>query len=307
MKILVISSNLIGDTILSTGVIKYFNEKYPNSKFTFIIGPSAEPIFKNFKNVEKVITISKKQYNLHWFQILINCIGIKWDIVIDFRSSLISYLLFHKKKYIFKKNSNTNQISQLSTFFGFDCSDLFIETSTKEEDNVKKNISKNYKYFVIFPGGNWKPKIWDAKNYNSLLKIILSKNKNIKFILVGSKYEEKIYYTKIIKDIEKKNIINLFGETLSQTSAYMKQSTLLIGNDSGLTHLAAASKLNSFVLFGPTNDKVYGPYFKNSHVIRTKESYNDFKNMYIDSAKSYMESISPEKIYEKLKLNGYCN
>ncbi len=61
MKILVISSNLIGDTILSTGVIKYFSNKNPEAKFTFVIGPSAKSIFKNFKSVENIITISKKK------------------------------------------------------------------------------------------------------------------------------------------------------------------------------------------------------------------------------------------------------
>ena len=84
MKILVISSNLIGDTILSTGVIKHFSNKYPKVKFTFVIGPSAKSIFKNFKSVETIITVSKKRYNMHWLDIISNCYGKKWDIIIDF-------------------------------------------------------------------------------------------------------------------------------------------------------------------------------------------------------------------------------
>ena len=103
MKILVISSNLIGDTILSTGVINYFSNKYPETKFTFVIGPSAKSIFKNFKSVENIITVSKKRYNMHWLDIISNCYGKKWDIIIDFRSSLLSYFLKHKQKFIFKK------------------------------------------------------------------------------------------------------------------------------------------------------------------------------------------------------------
>jgi ADP-heptose:LPS heptosyltransferase len=41
VKILVISSNLIGDTILSTGVVDHFLKNNPNAQFTFIIGPTA--------------------------------------------------------------------------------------------------------------------------------------------------------------------------------------------------------------------------------------------------------------------------
>ena len=306
MKILVISSNLIGDTILSTGVIKHFSNKYPEVKFTFVIGPSAKSIFKNFKSVETIITVSKKKYNMHWLDIISNCYGKKWDIIIDFRSSLLSYFLKHKQKFIFKKKSNLNHVQQLSNYFKFDCSDLFIETNKEEEEIVSKILSHKFKYFVIFPGGNWTPKIWSVEKYNSLLVKILSKNENIKFILVGSNDEEKIYYNEIIKNIDDKYIVNLFGASLTQTAAYMKKSKLFIGNDSGLSHMASATKLTSLVLFGPTNDKIYGPFQKNSHVVRTNESYDYFKSINIDKNKSYMGSISVEKIYNILKNNKYC-
>ena len=306
MKILVISSNLIGDTILSTGVINYFSNKYPETKFTFVIGPSAKSIFKNFKSIDSIITVSKKRYNMHWLDIISNCYGKKWDIIIDFRSSLLSYFLTHKKKFIFKKKSNLNHVQQLSEYFGFDCSDLFIETNKNEEEIATKELSNNFEYFVIFPGGNWQPKIWSIENFNSLLIKILSQNTNIKFILVGSKPEEKLYLNEITKNIDRNNIINLFGASLTQTAAYMKKSKLFIGNDSGLSHMASATKLKSIVLFGPTNDMIYGPFMKDSQVIRTNESYDYFKSINIDKTKSYMDSISVEKIYFTLQKNNYC-
>ena len=306
MKILVISSNLIGDTILSTGVIKHFTNNNPDAKFTFVIGPSAKPIFKNFKSIEKIITVSKKKYNMHWLEIIYNCYGKKWDIIIDFRSSLLSYLLKHNKKFIFKKNTNMNHIQQLSNYFKFDCSELFIETNREEEEIVTKDISNDFKYFVIFPGGNWVPKIWSTKNYNSLLIKILSQNKKIKFIIVGSKLEEKVYLNEITKNIDSNYIINLFGASLTQTAAYMKKSKLFIGNDSGLSHMASATKLKSIVLFGPTNDKIYGPHMVDSQVVRTNETYEYFKSINIDKSRSYMNSISVEKIYNILRDNKYC-
>ena len=306
MKILIISSNLIGDTLLSTGVIKNLSIKYPNARFTIVIGPTAKSIFKNFKLVEKIITIKKKKYNMHWINILFRCFGKKWDIIVDFRSSLLSYFLPHATKYIFKKNKMLNQIQQLSDFFRFDCSHLFIETSKNEEEIVKNNISKNFDYFVIFPGGNWRPKIWSPANYNKLIKTIIQNNGNIKFILVGSNKEESIYFNEVTTGIDQSKIINLFGCSITQTAAYMKKSTILIGNDSGLTHLASASKLKSIVLFGPTNDLVYGPFNKLSKVIRTKDSFNYFKTINIDKTKSYMDSISVEEVYDVLKTGGHC-
>ena len=54
------------------------------------------------------------------------------------------------------------------------------------------------------------------------------------------------------------------------------------------------------------NDNIYGPFMKDSKVIRTNESYDYFKRINIDKTKSYMDSISVEKIYHTLQKNNYC-
>ena len=63
MKILIISSNLIGDTILSTGIVNYFHKIYPQAKFTFVIGPSAGQIYNNFPAKENIIITDKSPQN----------------------------------------------------------------------------------------------------------------------------------------------------------------------------------------------------------------------------------------------------
>lgn len=304
MKILVISSNLIGDTILSTGVIQNFLDKYSNSKFTFIIGPTASQIYDHFPNLENIKIIKKKKYNLHWLAIFMNCVFQKWDIIIDFRSSLISYLLLHKEKFIFKKNNDFHHLEQLSNLFNFNCSKLIIHNSSGEITTAEKKIKKIYKYVVISPGGNWIPKIWSANNFNKLIKNINKKYSNVKFIIVGSSNERKKYYEEVVDEIAKEKIIDLMGKTLTLTSAYMKKSNIFIGNDSGLMHLSVASNLKTIGLFGPTNDSIYAPKGKNCYVLRTKESYKYFKNNIKDRKKSYMASIRVEKIMELIQINN---
>ena len=96
----------------------------------------------------------------------------------------------------------------------------------------------------------------------------------------------------------------IFGcsrSSVIQTIAYIsdwKKSNLFVGNDSGLMHLSFASNLKTIALFGPTNDKIYGHYSSNSFVVRTKESYEEFSRKVIDSNNSYMQSISPEMVFD---------
>ena len=302
MNILVISSNLIGDTILSTGIIKHFFEKYPNSKFTFVVGPSAAQIYKNFPNLEKIIKIKKKRYNFHWFKIWNECYAIKWNIIIDFRSSLISYFLFNKKKFIFRASNKGHKIDQLKNFFKTDEIPYPIIYNNKDEINIaKKKLDKNKKYIVICPGGNWIPKIWPLENYIKLINMLNKNFKDLVFIIVGSKKEENTYLNRISDQLKDLLIINLMGESITTTAAYMKKSNLFIGNDSGLMHLSVASKIATIGLFGPTNEKIYAPFGNNCYTLRTKDSYDEFKDNYIDKNRSYMISITTEDVFDFIK------
>nr|MBT6353656.1 glycosyltransferase family 9 protein [Pelagibacteraceae bacterium] len=299
MKILFICSNLIGDTILSSGAIKYFIDQNKEAKLTFVVGPTAAPLLKNYNNIENIIIFKKRKFNLHWFDIFQKTYNVKWDIVVDFRSSVISYLLRNNKKYIFKKNHNIHHIEQLNSSFGFNCSNLLIPTSDDEKNKADEDLDSSFKHIVIFPGGNWDPKLWSADNFNVTMKLLLEKFHKIKFILVGSLKEKNKFYNELIKGIKEDLIIDLFGFNLTLTSAYMKKSDMFIGNDSGLMHLAVASKLRVISLFGPTDDNVYGPYGEGNIVVRTSESLEYFRSLKIDENNSYMNTIKPEIIIQK--------
>ena len=299
MKILFICSNLIGDTILSSGAINHFIHQNQKAKLTFVVGPTAAPLLKNYKNIENIIIFKKRKLSLHWLDIFKKTYRIKWDIIVDFRSSVLSLLLNNNKKYIFKKLHNIHHIEQLNSSFGFECSNLFIPTSDDEANKVNKDLDSSFKHIVIFPGGNWTPKLWSAENYNETMKLLIDKYDKVKFILVGSLKEKNKFYNLLIKDIKEDLIIDLFGYNLTLTSAYMKKSDVFIGNDSGLMHLAVASKLRVISLFGPTNNTVYGPFGDKNVVIRTEETYDYFKSIKIDENKSYMSSIKPEIVFKQ--------
>tara|TARA_B110000438_G_C15802582_1_gene645836 strand:- start:1363 stop:2283 length:921 start_codon:yes stop_codon:yes gene_type:complete len=304
VKILVISSNLIGDTILSTGVIEEFSKKYPNAKFTFILGPSAAQIYKNFPATENIIIIKKKNFNLHWLEMYKFVWKKKWEIIIDLRSSIISYFLLKKKKYIFKKYKNLNHVDQLRKSFNLNNLSLIIHTSKNENNEAIQNINKKFKHIIIFPGGNWIPKIWPIDYYNKLINLLNNNFSNLKFIIVGSLEEKKIYSDKLKKGIADNIFIDLMGRSLTLTSAYMKHSNLFIGNDSGLMHLSVASNLKTLALFGPTNDNVYGHKNSNSFIVRTSESYKYFSDKSLDEKKSYMLSIDPKKVFDMILKNN---
>ena len=112
---------------------------------------------------------------------------------------MISYVLFHRKKFIFKKNIISHHLDQLTDFFKFDCFNLMIHTSDEEVKEVEKTISKQFKHVVICPGGNWKPKLWALKKFIELMKNIKQDYSNVRFLIVGSLIEKKYLFSRCCK------------------------------------------------------------------------------------------------------------
>ena len=55
---------------------------------------------------------------------------------------------------------------------------------------------------------------------------------------------------------------------LLTTYACLKRVRLFIGNDSGAMHLAAAAGAPTLGLFGPSDDRLYGPWGPNGRALR---------------------------------------
>jgi len=55
--------------------------------------------------------------------------------------------------------------------------------------------------------------------------------------------------------------------SLAELSRYLRSAAMFIGNDSGITHLAAYSGCPTVALFGPTDPRTWGPIGRRSRVI----------------------------------------
>src|SRR3546814_13431024 len=58
-------------------------------------------------------------------------------------------------------------------------------------------------------------------------------------------------------------------------AAALRRCAFYIGNDSGLMHLAAASGTPTLGLFGPSRERVYGPWGEKTASVRTDLSYDE--------------------------------
>jgi heptosyltransferase I len=155
-------------------------------------------------------------------------------------------------------------------------------------------LGLHQRYIVIAPGARWKTKKWPPTRFGELASMLPFNS-----VIVGGKSDAPA--ADEIVALSHGKAYSLAGKTdLMELMAIVKGSELLVTNDSGPMHIAAALEVPVIAVFGPTDPARTGPYGKGHTVIKAdiacapcfKKSCNDLK---------CMDSISAEKVFETIK------
>ena len=133
----------------------------------------------------------------------------------------------------------------------------------------------------------------------------LNSEKGYKVVIFGTSDEADI--CGYISEKVGQSSMNTCGKlTLGQYAAVLKRCNLLITNDGGPLHMAVALGVPTVSVFGPVDEKVYGPYPDSpKHVVisgktECRPCYKDFR---YTLCKSFicLDSIEPDKVLEAIK------
>ncbi|MCF6149932.1 MAG: glycosyltransferase family 9 protein [Candidatus Kuenenia sp.] len=127
-----------------------------------------------------------------------------------------------------------------------------------ERENILRNSLENtrQKRIAIHPGSGSTHKCWLLSNYFSIIQW-LTEHHNAKIFIIAGPAD--IVVKQEIDKLPKNNICAIDTPPLTKLAAILQQCDLFIGNDSGITHLAAAMGVSTLAIFGPTDPKVWGP------------------------------------------------
>ena len=78
MRLLFITSNRLGDAILSTGVLAHFIGMYPGAEVTVVCGRVPAALFRAVPGIKQIIAVEKEPFALHWLKPFSVPIGMCW-------------------------------------------------------------------------------------------------------------------------------------------------------------------------------------------------------------------------------------
>ena len=260
MRILFVTSNRLGDAVLSTGLLDHLIRTYPKARITVACGPVAEGVFQRMPNLERLVVIAKQPFGRHWLPLWGMAVTRWWDLVVDIRGSALSWLIPTRHRAVMRPSSGPKTM-QLARLLDLRQAPLPVVWFSPEDDaRAASLLPPASPVIVLAPTANWAPKVWPAERFVALFQCLASGlvPGAVPVVIAGPGESEAAMARPVLHGLP--NAIDLVGQlSLAEIAAFLARSRLFVGNDSGLMHLAAASGAPTLGLFGPTDATEYGP------------------------------------------------
>jgi len=197
--------------------------------------------------------------------------------------------------------------------------DFYLELFLKEEDkkwaeDFLKDKAVKAPLIGICPAGgeSWGKnrfmKYWAPEKFSELIERINKELRDATVILFSSKSERR-QVLQILNLIDKKKVIDLSGRTsIGEFFSLISKLDLLITNDGGPLHVAVALGVRTISIFGPVDEKTYGPFPPDDtkHIVIKKDlscrpCYRKFKIPICKYGRRCLNDIRPEEVFEAVK------
>jgi len=169
----------------------------------------------------------------------------------------------------------TNHLLKQFTSFGLRASDSNPRLHLKKSD---RNWARDFwkckgvapeersKVIVLHPGSGSKKKIWPLDQFINLARTLQDRSSSKILIVLGPAEEPEVQSA--FEGASQTEFMMARGLTLLQLACVMEGCWFYVGNDSGVSHMAAALGLPTLVIFGPTDQRVWSPKGEKTSVVR---------------------------------------
>ena len=299
-KVLFVTSNRIGDCVISSGLIREIARQIPGAAITVACGRPPAPFFRSAPGVERVIILDKKKAAGHWLELWKQVVGTRWDLVIDIRGSALSWLILAKRRVVYNRSWETGlpKVEVVSRLMAADGSldpELFIDARARDEaaaviDPQLAAGAGPGRIIALAPIAHQPGKSWPADRWGWLVERLRAEPRfdGWRVMLVGGPGDHAPAAPALAAAGDRAIDFVGKGDILASAAA-IDRADLFVGNDSGLMHVAAAAGRPTLGLFGPTEWWLYGPWGPTARTAASNETRGQF---------APIEALSVDHVFE---------
>jgi len=294
-RVLIIKPSAVGDIVHALPVLPRLRRLWPDARITWMATPGCAGLVQNHPLVDEVILFQRKRLARGWYNpfALLDLAGMvhelrlrRFDLVIDLQGLLRSASvamasgaprrvgfsnaregapLFYTDLVDCSMELDHAVERYLKVTAALGCADGIIEFpfAVDEDDRrfIRELIPPGTRYAVLAPGTNWATKRWPVERFAALVEP-LRERFGLETVVAGAAADRPLTARISAR-------FDLTGKTtLRQAVALLERAELVVANDTGPMHIAAALGRPLVAPYGPTGVRRTGPFGRFDSVVR---------------------------------------
>lgn len=336
-RILIRSTNWIGDAIMTTPAIRTLRQNYPDAEITLLALPWVSDVFAASPRIDKIFVYEKKgrhQGLRGKWQLAAELRKKHFDAAIllqnAFEAALITTLAkiptrggyttdgrglllthgVHKDPAIGEKHQvyyYQEMLAGLGLTPGENSLELFL--SSDDEASARQGLDTLFSrqgrgpVIGLNPGAAYGPaKRWPAEKFAQLAAQLIEQSHAL-ILIFGTKADQAAAATILAAVPEPERILDITGKTtLAAAMAYIDCCDVFVSNDSGLMHVAAALQTPTIAIFGSTDHIATGPFSDKARIIRKPLDCSPCMKTHCPKHHfQCMEQIQPQEVFSAVQ------
>jgi len=290
MKILILKPSSLGDVVQALPVLRLLKLHLPASEIHWWIDSGLAPLLAGDPDLAGVVRFERKRWAtpIHWPEMLRSIAGLraqKFDWVIDLqglaRSGAFAWLangqllagLDEAREgargfydlIVPRTSFHTHAVDWYLAVLprlGVPVHHRFVWLPERPVAAAAINAkwpTSQARWIALQPGARWLNKRWPAEHFAALTRQLALEFPDTRFAIIGSAEDRPL--GEIIVRAAPERCVNLTGQTsLPEMIEWLRRCELMVTNDTGPMHVAAALGKPVIAIFGPTEPRRTGPY-----------------------------------------------
>ncbi len=294
-RVLIIKPSAIGDIVHALPALARLRKLWPEAKITWLVTPSCAALVENHPMIDEVILFDRNRWGKIWYspaaladliRFIKNLRSRKFDLVIDFQGLLRSgwvglatgaprrigfanaregavFFYTDRVECSWELDHAVERYLKIAGALGCPEGPAEFAFAVDDADRafVADLVPPGRAFAVLMPGTNWETKRWPVDRFAALVRP-LHERFGLDCVVAGGPADADLAQ-QIPANFDVTGKLNL-----RQIVALLERAALVVANDTGPMHIAAALGRPLVTPYGPTCPRRTGPFGRMDSVIR---------------------------------------
>lgn len=288
-RVLVVRLRSIGDTVLATPSLYALRRFLPHARIDVLLEDWVAPLLDGSQDVDRILTIRResmrarlgvaRELRASRYDVAFNLHGGSTATLLTRASGATHRVGYRDYRYHFlhtdatlpaaalwqrpQTHSAEQQLALLG-WTGVPVSDrpparlVVIERAAQSIARrlEASRLDASQPFALIHPAAAFASKTWDVQRFARVVEYL--REQGLASVAVAAPHE-----TQVVRSLEREaqtRVVSLTDLALPEVTALAARARLFVGNDSGIAHIAAATRTPSVVVFGSSNVAHWRPW-----------------------------------------------